>query len=113
MKKFYILLLCFVLLLLSWSLNSQIVINEIDAANDRVELKNTGTTTVNVSSYWLCDRPQYDQIGGLGVFCGNANLGPGDILVVNTGSINISGNDGEMGLYLNSSFGSSNSIIDI
>ena len=94
------------------NLVGQIVINEIFPQTDRVEIKNQGGSTVNIAGYWLCDRPQYDQIGNLNVICGSTNLGAGQILVVETSNISISSNDGEMGLYINSSFSSSNSIRD-
>ena len=94
--------------------NAQVVINEI-LVGGTVELKNTGNTAVDVSSYWLCNFPNYDQIQNLNIACtgGDFMLEPGEILAVDGFSeITIPGNDGEMGLYINSAFGNVNSIID-
>jgi len=88
-----------------------IVINEIIPGN-RVELKNIGNASMDISNLWLCDFPAYDRIGNLTVSCGDFNVAPNETVTVQTSDISISENDGEMGLYLNSSFGNVNSIID-
>ena len=94
----------------SASLNAQVVINEI-YAEGTVELKNNGTDAVDVSTYWLCDFPVYEQIQNSNILCGSMILDPGEILVVNDFNT-INNNDGEMGLYTSSNFASSNNIID-
>jgi hypothetical protein len=90
---------------------SQVVVNEV-FPNGTVELKNIGNTTVDVGSYWLCDFPQYDQLRNLNLLCGDLNMEAGSILAVETERVTIDAADGEMGLYLNNSFGSSSSILD-
>ncbi len=89
---------------------AQVVINEI-FPDGTVELKNTGTTTVDVSGYWLCDFPDYQQINNSNLQCGNLMMAPGEILTVDDFNT-ISEVDGEMGLYINNAFGDPNAIID-
>jgi hypothetical protein len=91
---------------------ANIVISEIDT-NGEVEVSNIGGEPQDISSYWLCDFPQYEMIGNMTVICGDDMiLDPGESITVLTNSITISDVDGEMGLYINSSFGNPASIID-
>ena len=94
------------------SLNAQIVISEIKAPGS-VELKNIGKETVDVSSYWLCDFPAYSQLSSssINVVNGSLSLAPNAIVEI-SGFNFISGDDGELGLYRNNSFGSTASIVD-
>ncbi|WP_299047747.1 T9SS type A sorting domain-containing protein [uncultured Polaribacter sp.] len=94
------------------SLNAQIVISEIKAPGS-VELKNIGKETVDVSSYWLCDFPAYSQLSSssINVVNGSLSLAPNAIVEI-SGFNFISGDDGELGLYRNDSFGSTASIVD-
>ena len=92
------------------NLHAQVVINEI-LPNGTVELKNIGQSNVDVSTYWLCDFPAYQQIQNSNIICGNTDMAPGSILTVDNFNT-IDGSDGEMGLYTSSSFGSSSAIID-
>ncbi|MEM8906542.1 MAG: hypothetical protein AAGD05_01745, partial [Bacteroidota bacterium] len=104
MKKL-ILYVLGLILINGFSLNAQVVINEV-ASPGTIELKNIGDSTVNVTNYWLCDFPSYQRIGNLNLQCGNLMMAPGDILVVDDFNV-VSAADGEMGLYSNNSFGSS------
>ncbi|NRB54073.1 MAG: hypothetical protein HRU41_40870, partial [Saprospiraceae bacterium] len=103
------------LLLGATKVQSQVVINEV-LANTSVELKNIGNSTVDVSDYWLCNFPDYARLAQLNVICGDLELAPGEFLTVevdgSVGGVEVPGNDGELGLYINSSFGSPNSIRD-
>lgn len=103
-------LLLFSILISSLAIQAQVVINELDGSANRVEIKNLGQNPVNVSSYFLCTWPQYNTLGSLTLESGNLLLGAGELLVVTGHPFNE--NDGELGLYLNASFGSSSSIID-
>ena len=90
---------------------SQVVINELQAPNI-IELKNIGSTTQDISSYWLCDRPSYIQVNNSTLTIdGDLDLSPGEIVTI-TGFDVIDGAGGEMGLFSSSSFGSSAAIID-
>lgn len=89
---------------------AQIIINEIDAGNNNVEILNIGASTVDVSGYFLCSFPTYNTLGSLTLVSGSTDLAPGEFLVVNGHSM--SPQDDELGLYINGSFGSASSIID-
>ena len=69
------------LTLSSFSLNAQVVINEIFPGGT-VELLNTGTSTVDVSSYWLCDFPAYEQLSNSNIQCGELMLAAGETVTV-------------------------------
>ncbi len=103
--------LFFFLFAVSFS-QAQIVINEVKE-NGSVELKNLGATTIDVSTYWLCDFPSYRQLnnGSITVESGNLNMTPGAILEI-SGFNFIDSVDGELGLYSTNSFGSSSAIVD-
>ncbi len=88
-----------------------IVINEINVSTE-IELKNIGLAPQDLSGWWLCDFPSYVLMDDLIIVCGDdLILDPGEILVVQSGIL-LSSDDGEMGLYSDDSFGSSNSIVD-
>jgi len=107
MKSFlYLLLFVF----LSFSSNSQIVINELDGSNNWVEIKNLGAEMVPVGGYYLCTWPAYNSLASLDLESGSLMLEAGEIIVVSGHPFNA--NDGELALYLNNSFNSSSSIVD-
>jgi len=88
-----------------------IVVNEING-NGEVELANIGTTSQDVSSYWLCNFPAYSQMSNLTIVCGgDLILDPGEIVTVNAG-FTIDPADGEMGLYIINDYSDPNDIID-
>ncbi len=88
-----------------------IVINEING-NDRFEIKNTGTTPVDISSYWVCDFPNYSQISSLVSECNTDLILDPDEVITLVSDFDISENDGEFGLYINTSWADPNSIMD-
>ena len=94
------------LLLLTTTTQSQnVVINEV-FANGSFELKNNGNTAVNISTFWICNFPDYRQLNSLTIECGELNLQPG-AEVVFTASGLYQTSDSELGLYTNNNFGSS------
>ena len=103
-RKLWGAFLVMVTLHLSQSLNAQIVLNEI-IPGGQVEIKNTGGSTVDISSYWLCNFPTYTQLSSLTLECGSLNLAAGEIVAV-SGFSALSAGDGEMGLYSSASFSS-------
>lgn len=104
-------LLCFsALLACSSLLHGQVIINEVQyVGTDQVELKNVGTTTINVSSWWFCNLFVYNQLSSL-TATGSLNMAPGDIVVVTGFSLNNSASD--LGLYNSASFGSATAMED-
>ncbi len=90
--------------------NGQIVINEI-LPDGTVELKNTGTSIVDVSGYFLCDFPAYQSISNSTLDCGNMMMMPGSLLTVNNFNT-IDGQDGEMGLYSSPNYTNPDAMVD-
>ncbi len=88
---------------------AQVVISEV-FADGSFELRNTGTATVDISSYWICDFPRYRALSGLTIECGNLNLGANEEVVISDPSL-FQSDDSELGLYTNSDFGSAAGLI--
>lgn len=107
MKKIYTTLL---LLFIFISAESQIVINEFQPDNDRVEIKNLGNQTVNIGGYFLCSFPLYTQISSMTIISGSTMLMPGQLLVV-TGHAMAQADD-ELGLYTMAQYTNPAAMID-
>ena len=96
------LLLFFVLvLLIPATLFSQVKINEVvyDPATggDMIELKNFGSSAVNVSSMWFCSQLSYSQISTLTVeLGGSTTIPPGGFVVLSGRTLS---NSADLGLY--------------
>ena len=98
--------------------NAIVRIVEVNPENEWVTLKNFGTDTIDISGYWLCQRPEYDQLGESGsiaIVSGDFVLDPMEEVIVNVSPAGQSGGftaivdlpeNGELGLFANSSFGS-------
>lgn len=115
MKKKIQICLMLLALCLSSDLKSQdILISELSLCTNEVELFNAGSTTVDISSWQLCNRnaasggPFYASVSS--VAGGSVVLTPGDYVILNWSKIE--GPTGEFGLYVNSSFSDPNSIRD-
>jgi len=74
-----------------------ILISEISLCDQSVELENVGTTTVDISTWQLCNSPAYADISTM-VFMGSLILAPGDFVTVKWNGIDP--NFGEVGLYI-------------
>ncbi|WP_298238847.1 T9SS type A sorting domain-containing protein [uncultured Algibacter sp.] len=108
--------LFFLLALLNFALtlNAQIRSIMVDpATNDiTVKVKNFGSSTVDITNYWLCDFPQYDR------FSDTSIVGSGDFLLSPDEEVTViwvSGLDntnGELGIYNTNSFSSSSAMED-
>jgi hypothetical protein len=86
-----------------------IALNEV-GVNGWIEIINNTDQTVDISSYWVCNRPSYAILSSLNVECGSMNLAPGDIVVV-SGFSGLDVVDGELALFNSNSFGSSTAIV--
>ena len=97
------LILCLVLfLLLPAASTSQVKINEVlyntaTTGDDRIELKNFGSTSVDVSGWWFCNLGTYIRIDAMTVVSGTLNIPPGGILALSGRSLNNTLTD--LGLY--------------
>ncbi len=60
-----------------------VVINEIDyRVNDRIEFKNLGPNSIDISKWWACSLQDYIQIADMEVVTGSTNLQSGATVVV-------------------------------
>ncbi len=109
MRLFFKQLMAVAFLLLAQISYSQIQIVEI-SDDGYVEMINSGSSTVDVSNYWLCNRPAYDRFSSLTIECGQLNLAPGSTLTLSGFGLSSAGD--ELGIYVNSSFGSSAALDD-
>ncbi len=87
----------------------QIQISEI-SDNSFIEVVNSGPSTIDVSNYWLCNRPIYQRLSALTVECGQLSLAPGASVTLS--GFNLSASGDELGVYNSSSFGSASAIVD-
>ncbi len=91
---------------------SEPIMTEIMGSNS-VEIQNVGTAPTDISDFFLFSELNSERIGDLSLTCGSMMLMPGDIAVVDLAgsSITIDGSDGEMALFSDSNFGSSDDIL--
>lgn len=89
------------------NVNSQIRIVNVNPATNAVTVKNYGSASdpMDVSSYWLCNFPDYNQLSGMTVLNGSLSLAVGASVTV-TSTVSLSSGDGELGLYNTNSFNS-------
>ncbi|MEO0895795.1 MAG: CHRD domain-containing protein [Bacteroidota bacterium] len=85
---------------------------EVDTDNERVVLENFGTVMENLSSFQFCLGPgQYNSLSNYSSIMGSLNLMPGSLVTINlsSGSQGVTAlpTNGGLGLFFNSSFGSS------
>jgi len=106
-KLFYSLLF---VLLFSYGATGQVIIQEV-FADGTFTLRNTGATDVDISSYWACNFPVYEQLENLNVECGSLVIAAGDEVVVSGFTSNFDVNNSELGLYINSGFSSAANIV--
>ena len=100
------------------------VISEVDLANNRVELVNTGATTQDLSTWWWCNRvngsPFYATYSSTStLIAGLSDTGStltsieaGDTIVVEIASNFLPDVNGELGFYNTNNFGSASAIED-
>ncbi len=106
-----VLILFFMTFFISF-VQAQVKINEVlySTADDQIELKNFGSTAVDVSSWWLCSVFVYNQISTLNVISGSLNIPPGGILALSGKSLNNTAAD--LALYNSSVFTSTTAMQD-
>lgn len=101
--------------------NADLVISEIDLTNNKVEILNTGPGTENMTGYFLCNRlngsPFYPQVTTSLIDLPNSSsstltLAPGQWITLQMTAGFIPDASGEVGLYLNGSFGTASSLRD-
>ena len=78
--------------------------------NDRFEITNLGTSTVDISSWWVCSLLTYAQLNTLTVEDGSLNLAPGASVIFSGFSLN--DDEADLGVFNTNTFTSSDAIID-
>jgi hypothetical protein len=99
--------------------DEDIVINEVfylgaTAAEDWIELKNTGTTTIDVSSWLFCARFSYNfgRMSALTLLDGDdLVMAPGEIITLQSWT-NLNNTSSDLGLYTTTLFTSTDAMID-
>ena len=76
----------------------------VDFEANVIEIRNAGTETVDVSGFWLCNRPSYLEIP-------SQELAPGDALTIVASDLGVTPESGEVGLYSSRSFGSAGAML--
>ncbi|MEL6134497.1 MAG: lamin tail domain-containing protein, partial [Bacteroidota bacterium] len=79
---------------------AQVVINEVQyGSSSSVELKNTGSTTVDISNWWLCYLFTYRQLSAMNItVTGNTMMAPGDIVTLSGSGLSLSASS-DLGIY--------------
>ena len=96
------------LFFLASTLTAQVVISEVFSGGS-FELRNTGNSSANISSYWICDFPDYRRLDQLTLECGSLDLAPGEEVVLTAPGLHET-NDSELGLYTRNSFGDASAL---
>lgn len=90
--------------------NAQVRFISVDPSGGQITIKNFGSTTIDVSTWRLCNFPNYQLLSSSNP-SGSLNMAPGAEVTVNN-TVNLMNNDGELGLYINTSWSSPSSMRD-
>ena len=100
---------------------AQLVLSEVDLLLNKVELVNTGTTSIDASGWQWCNRvngsPFYGAVSASVIdtnlsTAASLNVGAGEILVLDVAAGFLPNGNGELGLYNSGSFGSTTALED-
>lgn len=108
--------------LLSAASQAAIVISEIDLANNKIELVNTGPAAVDLTGYFFCNlftgSPVYigitlGQVDVPNSTTNSLNMAAGNVLTFSMAAAFVTDATGELGLYVNgSNFGDAGNMVD-
>jgi hypothetical protein len=115
-------LACIVFLFLAVTAPGNVVISEVDLANSRVELVNTGSLAINLTNHWWCNKVNGEPDDYPRVLFATINeefsttadlvLLPGEVLVFDLSSSFLPRPGGELGLYRSRSWKDRAAMID-
>ena len=83
---------------------SPLVLAEVDFSAGVVVIRNTSSSSYQLSGHFLCNRPTYVEIPA-------TTLAAGESVSVELSSLGVSADDGEIGLYTSRDFGSADAIL--
>ncbi|MFK8055872.1 MAG: T9SS type A sorting domain-containing protein [Saprospiraceae bacterium] len=86
-----------------------VALNEV-GENGWIEIINNTDQTVDLTDYWVCNRPSYAVLSSLTIECGTLVLAPGEIVVVKAFD-GLDVVDGELALYNTNSFADASAIV--
>ena len=101
--------------------NANLVISEIDLVANKVEIVNTGASSVDMAGYQWCNfwtgSPRYTGVAAAQIVASESTvttlvLPAGAVVTFGLASTKITDLQGELGLYINGSFGTSSSMVD-
>ncbi len=102
--------LLFLTVLLSYSLQGQVRLVEVDPVNDTATIQNFGSSSVPINNYWFCTLFVYNQLSSFTIESGSLNLAAG--ATVKLSGLNLRDSDADLGLYTTNSFGSAAAMAD-
>jgi hypothetical protein len=108
--KTILLLFSVLFMVLCASAQADVRITMVDTDYQVVELTNFGDASADVSNWFLCNFPAYMEIAFSPAIIGNTNLGPNDTVLINWSALTPA--DGELGLYLFSTFNNASFMLD-
>ncbi len=100
---------------------ANLVISEIDLVANKVEIINTGTSSVDMAGYQWCNfwtgSPRYTGVAATQIVASESTvttlvLPAGAVVTFGLASTKITDLQGELGLYINGSFNTSSSMVD-
>jgi hypothetical protein len=97
---------------------TDVVINEVfylgaSNADEWIELKNTGTDSIDVGGWFFCARFDYQALANLTILHGDDfNLGPGEIVALQSDARLSLDSVSDLGLYSTSLFADPNNMVD-
>ncbi|MFP6872679.1 MAG: hypothetical protein VCA55_04140 [Verrucomicrobiales bacterium] len=113
---------CLAFLFLAVTAPGNVVISEVDLANSRVELVNTGSLAINITNHWWCNKvngepDDYPRVSSATInkeFSTTPDLVllPGEVLVFDLSSSFLPRSGGELGLYRSRSWKDRAAMID-
>jgi len=111
MKKNYIVTLsCFFFLSFHLTIISQIRFTKVDPVTDIITIHNFGNTMIDISNYQICKKFQYKALNQLTLNSGTLILQAGSDVTLSNASLDVTNSD--LGLYQDSNFTSTTSMLD-
>lgn len=84
--------------------DASIVIQSVDFDAQTMTLRNDGDAEYDLAGHWLCNRPSYVEVAA-------TTIQPGATAEVAVSGIGLDADDGELGIYTSSDFGSAAAIV--
>lgn len=81
-----------------------LVIVAVDFEAGFILIRNDGDEAYDLTGHWLCNRPAYVEFP-------SETLQPGRIIEMDTASLGVNADDGEIGIYTSRDFGSADAIV--